>query len=43
MKNGVDESSILIEDNAENKYENAFNCREVVDKLGLNIMKVIIC
>lgn len=43
MKNGVDESSILIEDKTENTYENAFKPREIIGKLGLNIKKAIIC
>lgn len=43
MKNGVDESSILIEDKAENTYENDFKPREIIGKLGLNIKKAIIC
>lgn len=43
LKNGVDESAILREENAESTYENAFKSREITDKLGLNINKAIIC
>lgn len=43
IKNGVNENSILREDNAENTYENAFKSRELTDKLGLKINKAIIC
>ncbi|MGH4137122.1 YdcF family protein [Clostridium sp.] len=43
IKNGVDESRILREDNAEFTYENAFKSREITDKLNLNINSAIIC
>lgn len=43
IKNDVDESAILKEDNAEYTYQNAFKSREVTDKLGLTINKAIIC
>ena len=43
IKNGVDESAILREDEAEFTYENAFKSREVTEELGLKINKGIIC
>ncbi|MGH4123862.1 MAG: YdcF family protein [Clostridium sp.] len=43
IKNGVDENSILREDNAQFTYENAFKSREITDKLNLHINKAIIC
>lgn len=43
LKNGVDGTSILREDNAESTYQNAFKSREVTDKLSLHINKAIIC
>ena len=43
IKNGVDKSVILREDEAEYTYQNAFKSREVTDKLGLHINKAIIC
>ena len=41
--NGVDEKSILREDNAKFTFENAFKSREITDKLNLHINKAIIC
>ena len=43
IANGVDEKSILREDNAGFTYENAFKSREVTNKLNLHINKAIIC
>ncbi len=43
IKNGVDKSAILREDNAEYTYQNAFKSREVTDKLDLHINRAIIC
>lgn len=43
IKNGVDENTILREDNAQFTYENALNSREITDKLNLHISKAIIC
>jgi uncharacterized SAM-binding protein YcdF (DUF218 family) len=43
LKNGVDGTSILREENAESTYQNAFKSREVTDKLSLHIKKAIIC
>lgn len=42
LKNGVDESAILREDNAESTYENAFKSREITDRLDLQINTAII-
>ncbi|MBP7176800.1 MAG: YdcF family protein [Thermoclostridium sp.] len=41
--NGVDENSILREDQATNTYENAIYSRKVTDANNLNIQKAIIC
>ena len=41
--NGVDEKSILREDNAKFTFENAFKSREITNKLNLHINKAIIC
>ncbi len=43
VKNGVEEASILVENNACNTYDNAFMSRNVTDALGLTIEKAIIC
>jgi uncharacterized SAM-binding protein YcdF (DUF218 family) len=43
LNNGVDETSVIREMNAENTYENAFNSRNVTDKMNMNIKKAIIC
>ena len=43
VKNGVDESAILKEDQATYTWENAFNSRQVTDKMGLVIHKAILC
>ncbi|MBZ9687450.1 YdcF family protein [Clostridium estertheticum] len=43
IKNGVDENTILREDNAQFTYENAVKSREITDKLNLHIKKAIIC
>lgn len=43
VKNGVDESAILKEDQATYTWENAFNSRQVTDKMGLVIHKTILC
>lgn len=43
VQNGVDESSILKEDKAENTYENARISKSITDKYNLNIKKAIIC
>lgn len=40
---GVSSEAILKEDEARNTFENAFNCRKVTDRLGLNIQKAIVC
>lgn len=41
--NGVNETSVLKEVNAQNTYENAFNSRKVTDGFNMNITKAIIC
>jgi uncharacterized SAM-binding protein YcdF (DUF218 family) len=43
LKNGVDESVILREDNAESTYENAFKSREITDRFDSQINTAIIC
>jgi uncharacterized SAM-binding protein YcdF (DUF218 family) len=43
VQNGVDETDILKEDNAENTYENAINSKKIIDKYNFNIKKAIIC
>ncbi len=43
LKNGVDESSILEENEATYTYENALLSKKVTDNLNLNIKKAIIC
>ena len=45
IKSGVDEKSILMENNASERgtYDNAFMSRAVTDMLGLTINKAIIC
>lgn len=42
-KNGVPESAILKEAEAETTLENAFKSKELTDAMGLNIKKAIIC
>ncbi|MDF2988244.1 MAG: hypothetical protein K0R50_3754 [Eubacterium sp.] len=41
--NGVDEKSVLKEDNATNTFENAIYSRKVTDSLDMNIQKAIVC
>ncbi len=43
IKNGVNESSILKEDNATYTYQNALFSKKVTDSLNLEIKKAIIC
>lgn len=43
LKNGVNESSILKEDNATYTYQNALFSKYVTDSMNLNIKKAIIC
>lgn len=43
VQNGVDETAILKEDNAENTYENALYSKKITDKNNLTIKKAIIC
>lgn len=43
VTNGVDESAVLREEDAEFTVEVAFNSRKVTDEMGLHIKKAIIC
>ena len=43
VQNGVAETAILKEDNAENTYENAINSKRITDENNLAIKKAIIC
>ena len=43
MKNGVQESAILREDQATYTWENALNSRRVANSMGLVIRKAILC
>lgn len=43
VKNGVQESAILREDQATYTWENALNSRRVTDSMGLVIRKAILC
>lgn len=43
IQNGVDEKSVLKEDNSQYTYQNALFSKEVTDKHNLNIKKAIIC
>ncbi|MCM0648867.1 YdcF family protein [Clostridium swellfunianum] len=43
IQNGVDEKSVLREDNSQYTYQNALFSKEVTDKYNLNIKKAIIC
>lgn len=43
LQNGVNETAILREDNAENTYENAIYSKKVTDKYNLDIKIAIIC
>jgi len=43
VHNGVDENSVLREDESTNTYENAIYSKRAVDRYKLNIRKAIIC
>ncbi|MDP4091691.1 MAG: YdcF family protein [Bacillota bacterium] len=43
VRNGVDETAVLKEEQAENTYENAIYSKKVTDECNLNIRKAIIC
>jgi uncharacterized SAM-binding protein YcdF (DUF218 family) len=43
VKNDVDETAVLKEDNAQYTYENAIYSKKVTDEHNLNIKKAIIC
>lgn len=43
VMNGVNEDDILLENRAENTYQNAMYSREEIDRLGLTIERAIIC
>ena len=43
VQNGVEETAILVEDNAKYTYENAIYSKKVTDEHNLNIKKAIIC
>ena len=43
LKSGVDEKAILVENNSEHTFDNAFMSKAVTDSLELTIQKAIIC